>query len=294
LLFTEYIVIRAMSTKINELQIIENLRSIAGRDSLGLLDDCAVFGEYVITKDVLVAGVHFFPDDAPYNLARKALRVNLSDLAAMGAEPFGVLIGACLPKDISAEWLNDFNRGLKADIEEFGVQLLGGDTVFHDGALMLSVTAIGKTSKPLLRSGAKIGDNIFVSGALGGGYLGLQNKLKGRGDLRYELPNPRIELGIKLREIANSCMDISDGLLLDLNRLCEASKVGAELVSAQIPLADMAADLLEQISGGDDYELLFTADCDAVAGCYKIGKIISGQGLKLDGKLVAPKGYVHN
>lgn len=278
----------------NELELISDLRKIAGKHSLGLLDDCAVFGEYVVTKDLLVAGVHFFADDAPFNLARKALRVNLSDLAAMGAKPFGVLIGACLPRGTTAEWLAAFNQGIAADIAEFGFELLGGDTVFHDGALTLSVTAIGTSATPLLRSTAQIGNNVFVSGKIGAAWLGLKAKQNGKAFVEaYDLPFPELELGQKLHGIATACMDISDGLLLDLWRMCEASGVGASLDSAAIPLVDPAADFLAQISGGDDYKLLFTSAHDSVAGCFKIGKIVAGTGLQLDGKPIEPKGYEH-
>ncbi len=258
---------------------------------MGLSDDCAFFDGYCITKDILVAGVHFFENDAPYNLARKALRVNLSDLASSGAKPFGFMLGLALPKNTTQKWFEGFTSGLKADIAEFKFQMLGGDTVFHDGALTISVTAIGKTPKPITRSGAKLGDNIFVSGAIGGGYLGL--KRKAQFIEKYELPEPRIKLGLKLRKIANSCIDISDGLLADLNHICEESKVSAEIFSNQIPLADPNYDLIEQISGGDDYELLFTSPKETVKNCYKIGKILTGSGILLDGKKIKPKGYEH-
>lgn len=276
----------------NELEIIHDLRKIAGAHSLGLNDDCAVFGEYCITKDVLSSGVHFFSNDEPFNLARKALRVNLSDLAAMGAKPFGIMLGVCLPHGTSSEWLAEFNLGIAADIEEFGCELLGGDTVFHDAPMVISITAIGKTTAPLLRSTAKVGDNIFVSGKIGAGWLGLQAKLVGKKSEAYELPFPELELGQKLHGIASACMDISDGLLIDLSRLCKASDVGAELDSTAIPLADAQADLMAQISGGDDYKLLFTSAHGAVDGCHKIGKITKS-GFKLDGSEIEAKGYEH-
>lgn len=280
-----------------ELDLINDLKSMAGENSLGLTDDCAVFDDYCITKDLLSEGVHFFKDDEPFNLARKILRVNLSDLAAMGAKPFGVLMGAALNKNVSKEWLAEFNKGMKSDIKEFGFQLLGGDTVFHDSPSVFSVTAIGIVQPPLLRSSAKIGDNIFVSGKIGDSYLGLRAKQAGDIDSKfikkYELPIPRLALGQKLVGVANSCMDISDGLLLDLSRICEASGVGAELVSADIPISESDCDLMELISGGDDYELLFTSSQEQVDGCYKIGRVVSSMGILLDGKLVEAKGYIH-
>jgi len=281
----------------NELELIADLRKIAGKHSLGLNDDCAVFGQgentFCITKDILSSGVHFFADDAPFNLARKALRVNLSDLAAMGAKPFGVLIGVTLPRNTTTEWLNEFNRGIAADIKEFGFELLGGDTVYHDAPLVISVTAIGTTPTPILRSTAKVGDNIFVSGKIGAAWLGLQEKKKGISNEAYELPFPELALGQKLHGVANACMDISDGLLLDLWRMCVASNVGAELDSKSIPLADPNANLIAQISGGDDYKLLFTSSQESVEGCYKIGRIVAEKSLKLDEKPIPPKGYEH-
>lgn len=276
----------------NELEIISDLRKIAGEHSLGLQDDCAVFGEFCITKDVLSSGIHFFADDEPFNLARKAIRVNLSDLAAMGATPFGVMLGVCLPHGTSANWLAEFNHGVASDIKEFGFELLGGDTVFHDAPLVISVTAIGKTATPILRSTASVDDNIFVSGKIGAGWLGLQQKLAGESSEAYELPHPELKLGVKLYGLATACMDISDGLLLDLSRMCEVSGVGASLNSADIPLADSNSDLIQQITGGDDYKLLFTSQEDAIEGCFKIGKIIE-HGFKLDDAEVEPKGYEH-
>jgi thiamine-monophosphate kinase len=284
----------------NELELIADLRKIAGKHSLGLNDDCAVFGsekeKFCITKDVLSSDIHFFADDAPFNLARKAIRVNLSDLAAMGAKPFGIMLGACLPRGTSADWLQEFNRGIAADIAEFGFELLGGDTVFHDAPLVLSVTAIGTCKTPLLRSTAKAGDNIFVSGKIGAGWLGLRDKKLGKKTnfaKAYDLPKPELALGQKLHGVATACMDISDGLLLDLSRLCKASNVGAELDSNSIPLADSSADFMAQISGGDDYKLLFTSTQESIEGCYKIGKITASQELKLDGEIVQAKGYEH-
>ena len=282
-----------------EFTIIEQLlKPLAGSDSLGLRDDAAHFKGYCLTSDVLVSGVHFFADDAPFNLARKALRVNLSDLAAMGAKPFGFMLGLVLPKGISEEWLKEFARGLQSDIAEYNCQLLGGDTNYHEDGLIISITAIGKCRQPLLRRGAKIGDNIFVSGKIGDAYLDLQAKLKketlSKYILKYELPTPKIKLGMRLRKIASACIDVSDGLLADLGHICRESGVGAEIYSHQIPVSDHQIDLLKLISAGDDYELLFTSTRDKVRGCSKIGKIIAGEGIKLDGALVQPQGFEHS
>lgn len=271
------------------------LKPLAGKDSQGLADDCAWFNGYAITKDILSAGTHFFADDAPYNLARKALRVNLSDLASCGAEPFGFMLGLALPKNTNEEWLVEFTKGLKSDIEQFNFQMLGGDTVYHDAPLTISVTAIGKTEKPVIRSGAKIGDNIFVTEKIGKGFLGLKDKAEGRESeftKHYELPNPRLDMVPIIRKYANSCIDISDGLLADLWHICEESKLGAEIFSKDVPLAG-DADIADLLSGGDDYELCFTSTKSEIAGCCKIGKIIAGNKLLLDGKEIKPKGYQH-
>lgn len=292
----------------NEFDFINKLlRPLAGRDSAGLQDDCAHFDGYVITKDILVAGVHFFADDAPFDLARKCLRVNLSDLASCGAEPFGFMMAAALPKGISEEWLTEFTRGLRSDIAEYNFQLLGGDTTSHDGALTISVTAIGRALSPITRAGAKEGDNIFVSGKIGEGLAGLKTRSG-----KYILPEPRIALGLELRGKANACIDISDGLLADLGHICSASKLGAEINSVDIPTPvnchpelvsgslrkdpDLRQDdvtFMDYITAGDDYELCFTSALNEIPGCHKIGKMVAGSGIKLDGKITEAKGYQH-
>ena len=272
-----------------EFEFIEKyLKPLAGKNSFGLNDDCAFFDGYAITKDVLISGVHFFADDAPYNLARKALRVNLSDLASCGAKPFGFMLGLALPYGTAEEWLADFTAGLAADMKEFDIQLLGGDTTSHEGSLQISITALGKTTMPITRAGAQVGDNIFVSGNIGGGYIGLKERAG-----KYLLPEPRIELGLQLRGSANSCIDVSDGLLADLAHICKASNMGAEIIAGAIPLAPGKYELMELITGGDDYELCFTAPIESFEGCYKIGKITAGSGIKLDGKKIEPRGYTH-
>ncbi len=270
-------------------------KPIACPDSAGLSDDCAFFEGYCVTKDMLVAGVHFFASDAPYDLARKSLRVNLSDLAASGAEPFGFMLGLALPKTTDEKWLAEFAAGLKSDITKYKIQLLGGDTAYHDGELTISITAIGKCEKPVTRGGAKVGDNIFVSGAIGGGYIGLQTKIKNQSSKaeKYDLPNPRIDLIPIIRKHANSCIDISDGLLGDLGHICDESGVGAEIFSDKIPLFSKEADVMAQITGGDDYELLFTSGFEEIAGCTTIGRITESGVITLDGNKVEARGYEH-
>ncbi|MCF6195626.1 MAG: thiamine-phosphate kinase [Emcibacter sp.] len=255
---------------------------LAGSDApaYGLSDDAAILSppagyDLIFTKDALVADVHFFSDDPAGLVAQKALRVNLSDLAAMGAKPLGYLLALSLPKNMNEieSWVSDFTAGLKKDQNEFGWSLLGGDTVSTSGPLTLSVTAIGTVSKgtALRRSGAKVGEGIYVSGTLGDGALGLKC-LKDNIDSpslikRYHLPTPQLALGQKLSGVASSTLDISDGLAGDIAHICGLSGLGASIESKLIPVSDAAGKILESFpayndliwNGGDDYELLFTA-----------------------------------
>jgi thiamine-monophosphate kinase len=260
--------------------IARRLRPLATADAaLGLTDDAALLDpapgqQLVLAKDAMVAGVHFLHDDPPAQIAQKLLRVNLSDLAAMGAAPLGYLLALARAKDTSDEWLAGFCAGLAADNATFSIALLGGDTVSTPGPLTLSLTAIGQVPKgtALLRGGAKPGDDVWVSGTLGDGALGLK-VLQGQLDVgeaarahlieRYRLPRPRLALGQALRGIASAAIDISDGLVADLGHVLEVSAVGAELHAEALPLSAAARDLPgareAALSGGDDYELLFTA-----------------------------------
>ena len=260
--------------------IARRLRPLATTPgALDLIDDAALLDappgtQLVFAKDAMVAGVHFLPDDPPGQIAQKLVRVNLSDLAAMGAAPLGYLLALARCKEITDDWLAEFCAGLAADNGAFGIALLGGDTILTPGPLSLSLTAIGEVPKgaALLRSGAKPGDDIWVSGTLGDAALGLkvlQGQLEvtapARADLigRYRLPEPRVALGQALRGIASAAIDVSDGLIADLGHVLEASAVGAELRADQLPLSAAARDLPgardAALAGGDDYELLFTA-----------------------------------
>ncbi len=249
--------------------------------ALGLTDDAALLPadpdhEVVVTVDAMVAGVHFLPEDPADLVARKLIRCNLSDLAAKGATPFAVLLAAAFPRGTSLDWLRAFAGGLAQDLSQFGVALIGGDTVSTPGPLTLSLTAMGKV-KPggaILRSGAKAGDMIWVSGSIGDGALGLKAVL-GQLSLsvehtdyladRYRLPRPRV--GLNLSGLASASMDISDGLVQDLGHLCRASGLAATIEISMVPLSPAAAAAIAQdqsllatvLTGGDDYELLFTA-----------------------------------
>lgn len=290
----------------DEFEIIDSLKAIATSPySLGLSDDAAVIDDFVLTKDVLSANVHFFENDNPSLIARKALRVNLSDLAAMGAKPLAYLMGLFIPQHTPPSWIKEFISGLEQDQKQFGITLIGGDTVVHNAPLAISITAIGKTKTPIKRSGAKAGDNIYVTGTIGDSFLGLQalkNQLdtKHRDYLisRYLLPEPRINTGLSLQGIATSMIDISDGLLGDLNHICKTSNVGAEIFSDKIPLSEAARDsgvpIKQLLSGGDDYELLFTVPPEKkFSNAMLIGKITDARDISLDGNITKPQGYKH-
>jgi thiamine-monophosphate kinase len=252
--------------------IARHFRPLAGEGALGLGDDAALLTppagrELVLAADAMVAGVHFLPGDPPETIGRKLLRVNLSDLAAMGARPLGYLMTVALPAGLDDDWLAGFAAGLAEDQARYGLAVLGGDTVSTPGPLSLSLTILG-TVEPgtaLRRVGARPGDEIWVSGRIGDGWLGLR---AARGEIedpggalaaRYRLPEPRVALGRALRGLARCCMDVSDGLLQDIAHLCRAGGVAAEVEGARVPVSRLDAPLAELVTGGDDYELVFAA-----------------------------------
>ena len=272
----------------SEFALIERLFSPLTSSHTGaanLKDDCATLPitsgyDAIYSVDTLVEGVHFFGEDAAHSVAKKMLRVSLSDIAASGGSPRGYLIALSLPGDISFEWLENFAKGLAEDQIKFNVVLLGGDTTSTSGPLTLSLTAIGEVpiGKAIRRSGVDVGDDIYVTGTVGDAALALSvvNQIGRKEALqhypnlleRYILPQPRVALGPLLIDIATSCIDVSDGLCADLNQICEASQVGAEIKQAAIPLSLIAKKLVKNnknnwqyvLGGGDDYELLFTAN----------------------------------
>ncbi len=260
--------------------------------ALGLKDDAALLTGLpptglVITADALVAGVHFFEDDAPGDAAYKALAVNISDLAAKAATPIGYTLTLALAGAPSEDWAKDFASGLARGQAQFGVSLIGGDTVTARGAWWMSLTAFGAASARgvISRSGAHPGDRLFVSGTLGDAALGLKlrlGQLAGATSLsqaqrnhllqRYLYPEPRLAL-IPALAYASAAMDLSDGLALDLTRLCAASAVSAEVAVSRLPLSDAARSLKSAalattaaLSGGDDYEILAAVAPEKAAG----------------------------
>ncbi len=271
---------------------------LAGPAALGLLDDAAVFAppagqELVVTKDMLCAGVHFFADDPPGAIARKALRMNLSDLAAKSAAPLGFLLGLALPDDWTPDWLAAFAAGLGDDAAQYQCPLLGGDTVKSPGALTLSITAFGSVpgGTRLVRAHVAENDLLYVSGTIGDAALGLRlrglpppdwgHALTAEAQVflreRYLLPQPRLELRAALLASAHAAMDISDGLAGDLAKMLRASGLTAEIDTAGVPLSAAAQlasrqnpQLLETIlTGGDDYEILAAVPPDRAADFEK-------------------------
>jgi len=246
--------------------------------ALGIGDDCALLKpaageEIAITSDMLVEGRHFFMDANPGLLGRKALAVNLSDLAAMGAKPIGFTLSIALP-NVDIAWLEAFSKGLFAVANQYSCPLIGGDTTA--GPLTISITAFGSipSGKAIRRSGAKVGDDIWASGTIGDARLALaalrheitlpESDLK-QIEHRMHNPTPRVELGMKIRELASAALDISDGLLGDLHHILKQSQVSAKVFLDQIPksetLQKQSEDIQNQFaaSGGDDYEICFTA-----------------------------------
>lgn len=249
--------------------------------ALGLADDAAVLDvppgqKLVITTDALVAGVHFLESLSAVDIAHKVVGVNLSDLAAMGAQPRAVFLAAQFPQGTSDDWIGAFAHGVGQALKGSGATLLGGDTVSTPGPLAFTLTAIGLApeGKVLTRSGAKPGDDVYVTGTIGDGALGLLCLTDVLGtDIflqgRYARPQARFAFAHALaqRGLATACVDISDGLAADIGHLCEASNVGALINAADVPLSESveacvkadASLMTVVLTGGDDYELAFTS-----------------------------------
>jgi len=267
--------------------------------SLGLSDDAALLDmppemQLVVTADTVNEGVHFIGDEDASLIARKALRVNLSDLAAMGAAPWCYFLALAMPGNTEESWIARFAEGLHEDQRRFGIALAGGDTTATCARAHVTITALGLVPKgeALRRRGAQADDRIYVSGTLGDAALGLRclrNQLP-RNDFletRYLLPEPRLALGAQLRGAATACMDVSDGLAQDLGHLCAASGAGAEIWTDRLPLSGAARACAEAaeaaLCGGDDYELLFTLppQAQAPAGVTQVGIITQQKGVRV-------------
>ncbi|MGB3446571.1 MAG: thiamine-phosphate kinase [Xanthobacteraceae bacterium] len=279
--------------------------------ALGLTDDAAILqaggDDVVVTTDAIVAGVHFLPDDPPDTVARKVLRVNLSDLASKGADPAGFVLTLAL-RDVSEAWLAPFARALGEDADQFSCPLLGGDTVSTPGPAMISVTAFGRVplGRMVRRSTARAGDVIVASGTIGDAVLGLAILKGERGPFdddaaaraalieRYRVPQPRVALAHAVRDHASAAMDVSDGLMGDLAKLCAASGVSAVVDAASVPLSTPAGTWLagdpslvtRLVSGGDDYEILCTVPENRLAA-FEAAARSAGVSVRVIGRIVA-------
>jgi thiamine-monophosphate kinase len=301
--------------------ITRYLRPIATHPgALGLVDDAAELTpppgcDLVLKTDGVIAGVHFFPDDPANGIGRKALRMNLSDLAAKGAKPLGFLLSLAMPTGTDETWIAAFASGLGEDARHYGCPLLGGDTDHTPGPMTVSIAAFGTVphGRMVRRSTAKVGDCVVVTGTIGDAALGV--KLRADASLgarwrltpamaahleqRYLLPRPRNALAEAVLQHAAAAMDVSDGLVGDLAKLCRASAVAAEIDVARVPLSEAARTavtaepaLLEMVlTGGDDYEILLTVGPEKLAAfraaadvagvlVTEIGRVVKGEGAR--------------
>lgn len=299
--------------------------------ALGLSDDAALVPQRnghdtIVTTDCMVSGTHFLDADGPDAIARKLLRVNLSDVAAMGAAPAGYVLALALPRGTDESWIAQFAAGLAGDQKRYGIHLLGGDTTATDGPMVATITAFGHVASgmALRRNAAQLGDDIYVSGWIGDATLGLSQKLGRLSDLsredaayllnRLHLPEPRTTLGPRLVGTAHAALDVSDGLVQDVEHIARASDLRIEIDLDAVPLSEPArrvaddASRLKMIAGGDDYELAFTAAPDRAADVRmlsaelnlpltKIGRCRAGRGVAVLSKggeiALAAKGYRH-
>jgi thiamine-monophosphate kinase len=322
---------------LSEFDIVKNYfapLTVTEKGAFNLTDDAAVMDipngrGLVVTTDTLVEGVHFLTEDLPENIAAKLLRVSLSDLAAMGSTPAFYNLSIATKASTPSDWFKAFAAGLLADQKQFGITLIGGDTVATSGPITLSITAMGLVEKGrvIRRNGARLGDDIWVSGSIGDAALGLlvaTGKLRSISEKnrkylmsRYRKPVPQTLLGPKLTNYINSAIDISDGLIADLKHICEASNLGASVQIADVPLSNPAKIVLAEepgyidliLSGGDDFELLFTADKsfrtieksltkDLNVSLTRIGMIVRGRSVEIfdvngDEYSISKIGYTH-
>ena len=304
-----------MASNFDEFELIERYFAplAAGEPgAFGLTDDAAELaitpGKHaVVTTDAIISGIHFPVSEDSRTIASRLVRVNLSDLAAKGARPRAYTMVLALPDTTTLEWVAAFAQGLADEQQRFGITLIGGDTTRSGGDLMLSLTMIGEVSDNamILRSGATVGDDVYVSGTIGDAALGralMEQRINASDDAsrtylirRFRTPDPRVEVGLRLAGLASAAADISDGLLADLNHICRASRLSAEVELDRVPLSAAAHRLVTDnqplrislLTGGDDYELVFTAptnvserlqelaaQCDV--GLTRIGRMIDG------------------
>jgi thiamine-monophosphate kinase len=305
----------------NEFELIARFFApLAGEGALGLKDDVALVPQraghdLIVTTDAISEGIDFFAFDPPGTVAQKALRVNLSDLAAKGAEPAGYLLTLLLPHSVQEEWLAAFTAGLASDQTEFGLSLLGGDTGATDGTLSIAVTVFGfvPQGKMVKRSGARRGDAVYVTGGIGdsgGGLAIFRRETHALSDAdrdhltaRYRVPQPPVAFAARLRDIAHASVDVSDGLIADLGHIASASGVRVVVEGELVPLSAALKALwggdalLRAVTAGDDYQIAFTGPPGLSGPFTRIGKVVTGEGvsLSLDGREIAihKSGYRH-
>ena len=315
----------------NEFELIEKyFLPLSGPEALSLKDDAACFTppagfDLVVTKDLLLEGVHFREQDPVASIASKALAVNVSDCVAKGAVPHLYWLGLAMPARPGDDWLASFSDGLRAAQQIFGCRLAGGDTTKTNGPLTISITLCGlvPSGMMLARSGARAGDDVYVTGTLGDGALGLWCLENNRAEFdslvsAYREPQPAISVGVELaNDIASAGADVSDGLIADVGHLARGSKVQITLYKDQLPLSQQAGQLLTekpdldwmQWAGGDDYQIVFTAaaknreQINALASSTRtrisrIGTVEKGSGVQLLDKhgeimQVRREGYIH-
>jgi thiamine-monophosphate kinase len=283
----------------------------------GLEDDVAVITpspgmELVAKTDAIVGSVHFLDGDPPDLVAKKALRVNLSDLAAKGAVARAYLVDLMLPEAVDEGWVAAFARGLGEDQALYGVHLIGGDTDRTPGPVAIAIAALGEVpeGKTIRRGGAHTGDTLYVSGTIGDAAFGLKvlkGALAGLEESaarflarRYRLPEPRVKLGPRLLGLASAALDVSDGLVADLKHLCEVSRLSAVVEAPRVPLSPAARaaiavskeGLALALSGGDDYEILFTAPKEAASALARLGRELALP-ITAIGEMIASRGEEH-
>ncbi len=301
--------------RLDEFSLIDHLFApLAGPGAFELTDDAALVKpragcDLVLTKDAIAEGRHYLASDPAGEVAQKLLRVNLSDLAAKGAQARGYLLACAWSEDTSLEWMESFAEGLARDQERYGISLLGGDTIKTKGPGVFSLTAIGDvpTGGMVRRVGAEVGDELYVTGTIGDAALGLlvatgalvpsEGKIKSPLLKRYRVPEPPVVFGRYLAQFASAALDVSDGLLADLRHLCEASGVGAVIERDVIPLSTEVSTLVSGdpglwqniVCGGDDYQILF---CTSAGDGTRAERVANETGVRLTrlGRIVAPPG----
>ncbi|MEX1059395.1 MAG: thiamine-phosphate kinase [Methyloceanibacter sp.] len=311
---------RVAGERLGEFEIIARYFAPLATDAaaLSLRDDAAVLRppesqEIVLSCDTIVEGVHFLPNDPPDSIAHKALAVNLSDLAAKGARPYVYLLALALPADPSAAWLEAFAAGLRDLQSQAGIVLVGGDTTRIPGPLSITITALGLVPQghAVLRLGAKQGDRLYVSGTIGDAHLGLRvlkQPALGRSwgfseeDLafvvdRYRRPLPRNDLALLIRNFAQGAIDVSDGLVGDVEKLARVSHVGALIEAARVPFSSPAQKALQRepqlletlLTAGDDYEIV-AAVPEASAASFEAEAAAKGASVTMIGRIAGPSG----